>query len=108
MLIFLEDCQGKFILKTTFTFWQSSKKIERRIKANQPNWVAEFRDLGFFGWFIDKKNNHFFFQLKIKISKSNLAFFSTEKKTIFEKVIHVLTKNEAVARGQILSRRIQV
>jgi hypothetical protein len=36
-------------LKTIFTFWQSSKKIERRIKDLSGKLVFEFRDFGIFG-----------------------------------------------------------
>jgi hypothetical protein len=36
-------------LKNNILQWQSSKKIERLIKANQPKPGPEFKLLGFFG-----------------------------------------------------------
>jgi hypothetical protein len=39
LLIFSEDCQGDLVQNRNIPFWQSSKKIERLMKANQPRQV---------------------------------------------------------------------
>jgi hypothetical protein len=68
-----------------FRFWQSSKKIERTIKDNQPNWFFNLEILLFWLVYRLKKNTLFFFQLKNKNPrKSNQYFFFQLKiKTYF-------------------------
>jgi hypothetical protein len=81
MLIFLEENPKDLRLKTAFRFGFSSKKIERTIKDNQPN----YGKIGMIGLFLETYFDGieilFFFQLKNKNPrKSNRYFFFQLKK----------------------------
>jgi hypothetical protein len=60
LLIFSEESQEALVYTTNFVFWLSSKKIERKFKANQPILGIEFNVPAFLLWFSDKIKMIFF------------------------------------------------